>query len=215
MTIYESKWQYIILLGLSHQKVSRRFHNIQSCCTMTRTTAYNCLQRGSMFRCTFQRFFNSPMHLFKKMSHSSYMQLQQFRPSRTVETHLCQTPPAAWLAVVCHTMEQSLLPFAQRRVSLQQFWKWQKWHSQFFTTWFSQLGFQNFLCHFVGLSSWQGNTDPDQVLIWTQPHCELVDCLDPMPIPSGYTKQLDGSWSCSDGDLVSKSDWEVRLLKHL
>lgn len=69
---------------------------------------------------------------------------------------------------------------------------------------FSQLG----LCHFcwtIRLSSWQGNTDPDQVLIWTQPHCELVDCLDPMPIPSGYTKQLDGSWSCSDGDLVDES----------
>lgn len=68
MTIYD-----MILLGLSHQKVSRRFHDIQSCCTTTRTTAYNCLQRGSMFRgffcfsfCTFQRFFQFANPPFQK-----------------------------------------------------------------------------------------------------------------------------------------------------
>lgn len=68
MTIY-----YMILLGLSHQKVSRRFHAFRVVVTMTRTTAYNCLQRGSMFRgffcfsfCTFQRFFQFANPPFQK-----------------------------------------------------------------------------------------------------------------------------------------------------
>ncbi|CAK9038819.1 unnamed protein product [Durusdinium trenchii] len=45
----------------------------------------------------------------------------------------------------------------------------------------------------------EGNTDPDQVLIWAQPQCELIDCLDPMPVPPGYTKLAEGGWSCADG----------------
>lgn len=63
----------MILLGLSHQKVSRRFHAFRVVVTMTRTTAYNCLQRGSMFRgffcfrfCTFQRFFQFANPPFQK-----------------------------------------------------------------------------------------------------------------------------------------------------
>ena len=118
----------MILLGLSHQKVSRRFHDIQSCCTTTRTTAYNCLQRGS-FDVFFVSVFSTFQRFFQFANHGNFM---QFRPSRTVETHLCQTPPAAWLVVVCHTMEQSLLPFAQRLWSCDI----PTWFLQFvFTTW--------------------------------------------------------------------------------
>lgn len=36
----------------------------------------------------------------------------------------------------------------------------------------------------------QGNTDPDQELIWTQPHCELVDChWAPAPLEHQHVSQ--------------------------